>query len=133
VRLGLSSYLAASLELGYGLLSTRVDAQDRWWAIPSLAVIIPVGRAMFDLGAGAGLGTSSGYDSWSSYVAHPFGPAWHYTVPAAQAHVLGALSLTPQVGVFARLEAGTLLGVAGAALENTTWYGVALGVRTRLL
>jgi hypothetical protein len=132
-RLGLLSHLATSLDLGYGLLSTRADAQDRWWAIPSIALVIPAGRATFDLGAGVGVGTASGYDSWSFYFAHPFGPGWHYTVPAAQAHLLGALSLTPQVGLFARLDAGTLLGVTGASLADTTWYGLAVGIRTRLL
>ncbi len=133
LRAGLFSHLAASLDLGYGLLGTRTEAQDRWWAIPSIAVVIPVGRATFDLGAGAGLGTASGYDSWSAYAALPFGPSWHVTTLAAQAHVLGSIPLTRQAGVFARLDAGSLFGVAGRPAADVSWYGLAVGVRARLL
>jgi len=131
-ELGLATHLAAGFDFGYGLLDGAAGAQDRWWAMPSLAFVVPTERARFELGAGAGLGTASGYDSWAQYVAHPFTPIWHDTVPAAQVHALGALALTADAGLFARLDAGTLLGIPSSRAASTAWYGLSVGGWTRL-
>src|SRR5688572_16336754 len=46
--------LALSLDVGYGSLVASDGVQDRWWVIPSLALVLPAGRVRVDVGAGAG-------------------------------------------------------------------------------
>jgi hypothetical protein len=134
LRLGLGRHFAASFDVGYGLESAPSTMQDRWWAIPAAALVIPVGAVRVDLGAGAGVGTSSGYVSWSDYAARPFTPIWHYTVPAVRAHVGAAMTLTPGLDVFARADLATLLSVGSpAGTMDTTWFALWVGVQPRLL
>jgi len=135
LRLGVGRHFAASVDLGYGLLTAPPTIQDRWWVIPSAAVVIPAGSVRFDLGAGAGVGTSSGYLSWSDYDARPFTPIWHYTVPAARAHVAAAIEIARNLDLFARADVATLFSVgsqAGGAMD-TTWFALWIGVEPRLL
>jgi hypothetical protein len=133
LRLGVDRHFAASLDLGYGLLRAPPSTQDRWWVIPAASLVIPAGKVRFDLGAGAGVGTSSGYVSWSDYAAKPFTPVWHYTVPAARAHLLAAIDLTPGLEVFARADVASLLAVPSqAGATDTTWFALWLGVQPLL-
>lgn len=135
LRLGVGRHFAASVDLGYGLLSAPPTIQDRWWVIPSAALVIPAGSVRLDLGAGAGLGTSSGYVSWSDYDARPFTPIWHYTVPAVRAHALAAIEVAHNLDLFARVDVASLLSVGsrtGGAMD-TTWFALWIGVEPRLL
>jgi hypothetical protein len=118
-------------------MSTSPGVQDRWWVIPAAALVIPAGRLRFDLGAGVGVGTSSGYGSWSDYVAGPFSPVWHYTVPVFREHVTAATDLTRNLDGFVRVDVASLLligssGPYGGGMD-TTWVALWLGVDFRLL
>lgn len=133
-RWGLGGHFAASVDLGYGLLDASSTIQDRWWVIPSAALVLPAGPVRLDFGVGAGVGTSSGYISWSDYAARPFSPVWHYTVPAARAHVVAAIALTPRLDIFARVDLASLLFVGSqAGSSDTTWLALWIGVQPRLL
>jgi hypothetical protein len=134
LRLGVGTHFAVSADLGYGLLTAPPTIQDRWWVIPSAALVVPAGPVRLDLGAGAGMGTSSGYLSWSAYDARPFTPIWHATVPAVRAHVAGTFPLARHLDVFVRVDAATLLsaGSRGGAMD-TTWFALWVGVEPRLL
>ena len=134
LRLGLDRHFAGSFDVGYGLLGAPSTTQDRWWVMPAAAWVIPVGGLQLDLGAGAGVGTSSGYTSWSDYTARPFTPIWHYTVPAARAHVTAVIALSPHLDLFARADLASLLYVGSpAAARDTTWFALWIGVQPRLL
>jgi hypothetical protein len=137
LRLRLVEHFAASADLGYGLLSEAPAVQDRWWVIPSLAVVIPVRAVRFDVGVGAGVGTASGYTSWSAYMAAPFTPTWHATVPAVRGHAVASIPLTRSLGVFARVDVASLLftGLDGAhaGATDTSWVALSLGFEHRLL
>jgi hypothetical protein len=134
LRLGVGRHFAASLDLGYGLLTAAPTIQDRWWVIPSAALVIPAGSLRLDLGSGAGVGTSSGYVSWSDYDARPFTPVWHYTVPAVRAHATLAMQAARDLEVFARVDVASLLSVGSpAGAMDTTWVALWLGVEPRLL
>jgi hypothetical protein len=133
LRLALGSHLAGSIDLGYGLVGTAPSAQDRWWLIPALAVVIPAGPLRVDLGLGAGVGTSSGYPTWSDYVHAPFGPVWHDTVPIVRAHVSVAKQLKPNLDLFARAEVASLLFAAphDGTLDTlwlSLWVGLQIGI-----
>ena len=102
--------------------------------IPTAALVIPVGAVRLDLGAGAGVGTSSGYVSWSAYAAGPFAPVWHYTVPAARAHAGAAIDVGNGVDLFVRLDLASLPFVGSqAAFGDTTWLALWFGAEPRLL
>lgn len=133
LRLRLSDHFAGTLDLGYGLLGAPSSFQDRWWVTPGLALELPIGRVRIELGAGGGVGTSSGYRSWADYSAEPFGPTWHYTVPAARAHVSATTAISPSFDVFARADAVMLFAGPQAALADTLWGGLWLGVQSPLL
>ena len=136
LRLGIGRHFAVSFDLGYGLLGTHPAVQDRWWLIPSAALVIPAGRVRFDLGAGLGLGASSGYVSWSGYLAKPFTPTWAFQlVPTVRAHAIAAVDITRDFDMFIRLDAATLLLLPGshARISDTTWATLSLGVQFRLL
>jgi len=137
LRVRVAKHVAASLDLGYGLLEAAPSVQDRWWVIPSAAFVLTAGAARFDVGAGAGVGTSSGYASWASYKAAPFTPGWHATVPAVRAHVTVTLPLTVSVDVFARADVASLV-LAGSGSSHTdstdsAWLTLSLGFQHRLL
>ena len=134
LRLGVGEHFAASLDLGYGLLTAPPTVQDRWWLIPSAALVLPAGSLRFDLGAGAGVGTSSGYVSWSDYDARPFTPVWHYTVPAVRAHATMATQVARDLEVFARVDVASLVSVGSpTGAMDTTWVALWLGVEPSLL
>ena len=134
LRLGVGRHFAASVDIGYGLLTAPPTIQDRWWVIPSAALVIPAGSVRFDLGAGAGVGTSSGYVSWADYDAKPFTPIWHFTVPAVRAHVSASTAIARNLDVFVRADVASLLsaGSPGGAMD-TTWFALWIGVEPRLL
>ena len=125
LRLRFCSSFAASVDLGYGLAGTSPGLQDRWWLFPAVAGIIPAGRLRFDLGAGFGVATSSGYASWAGYDAAPFGPIWHFTVPAVRAHFAAALPIAHRLHLFARLEIVSLL-LVGPPNPDAELHGHAL-------
>ncbi len=141
VRLGVGRRFALGLDFGYGVMGLGSTMQDRWWVIPSMAVVVPVDvgrrRAAFDIGAGLGLGTSSGYaGGWSEYAAHPFTATWEYQlVPAVRAHAIASLSMTPTLELFARADAAALVlpHGAGATVTDSTWLLFSMGTRFELL
>lgn len=144
LRLALGSHLAASFDLGYGLLHDGTIVEDRWWLIPSLAWVTRAGWARLDFGAGLGLGASSGYASAASYVAAPFSPVWAFQlVPAARAHALAAVGLGRDVDLFARVEVASLwldsgsigfrAGKPDGGAKDSTWVGLTFGAQLRVL
>ncbi|MBS2028495.1 MAG: hypothetical protein JST54_11365 [Deltaproteobacteria bacterium] len=132
LRMRAASHLALNLDTAYGLVAASGVAQDRWWAIPAIAAVAPLGSTTLDVGAGMGVGTTSGYASWSAYAAAPLEPTWHHTVPAAQLHVSFSIPLE-HIDLMARAQAGTLLGVAKLAPADGTWLGLTLGIQARVL
>ena len=144
LRLGLGRWAALGFDVGYGLLGAAPAVQDRWWLMPTAALVIPAGRLKVDLGAGLGLGASSGYTTWSAYVKGPFDPVWAFQlVPAIRGHAAVSLELTRRTAVFARLDVASLLlmgstigyrnGNAGAGPTDTLWIGLWVGALIRLL
>jgi hypothetical protein len=141
VRLALGDHFALGLDLGYGLLALQQGTmQDRWWIIPSMAVVLPahIGKVplSFDIGAGLGLGTSSGYASWSTYSARPFSADWAFQLePAVRAHAIAAVSVSRNVDLFLRADAAALILPQGSAPTDADgmWMMFALGSRFRLL
>jgi hypothetical protein len=134
LRLGIGRHLALSLDLGYGLLAAHSTVQDRWWIIPTAAIVIPAGRLRFDIGGGIGRGAASGYRSWSGYTAKPFDPIWAFQlVPTAQLHATLAIPLTSVLSLILRLEAASLLLLESrAGVSDTTWAALSFGIRLRL-
>jgi len=140
VRLALGRHFALGFDLGYGLIATQTILEDRWWLIPSMAVVLParIGslRPTFDLGAGFGWGTSSGYKNWSEYAAQPFSADWAYQlVPTFRVHAIASLPLTSTVDVFARAEAAAMVmpDDTHATATDTTWFMFSIGTRFDLL
>src|SRR6185312_14382354 len=132
LRLRAAPHVALDLDTAYGLVGSAGVAQDRWWAIPGVAAVLPLGDATLDLGAGVGVGTTSGYDSWAAYEAAPFEPEWHHTVAAGQVHLALTIPLGCGVDAMARAQAGTLLGVARLPAADGAWFGLTLGVQVRV-
>lgn len=144
IRYAIGRHFALGFDLGYGLLDvhngTGTGAQDRWWFIPSMAVVIPARianrDATFDIGAGLGLGTASGYASWSAYASHPFTADWEFQLePTVRAHAIAALAITPSLDVFVRADAAALVLPHGSSnsMTDSTWLMFSLGTRFRLL
>jgi hypothetical protein len=144
LRLALGTHAALGADLGYGVLSAPSATQDRWWIIPTVAWVIPVERGRLDVGAGLGVGASSGYASFADYTGGPFSPAWAFQlVPAVRAHVMGATPLGRDVDLFVRVEAASLLlsgtgigfrhGNANPGFADTTWFDLGAGVQFRLM
>jgi hypothetical protein len=137
-------YVSFGFDLGYGLLDTKVSEQDRWWLVPTVAGVLPLGRVRLELGAGLGLGTASGYPSWSAFRAAPFAPAWAFQLaPLARGHAQVSLAISERVEVFGRLEVGGLLLEGNRigfrdnnprpSLAETTWGQLALGAQFGVL
>jgi hypothetical protein len=105
-----------------------------------MAVVIParIGnvRMTFDIGAGLGLGTSSGYASWSEYAARPFSADWAFQLePAVRAHAIASIAASRSLDVFVRADAAALVLPENATTSNSasTWLMFALGTRFGLL
>ncbi len=130
-RFAFTRHLALSTDLGYGVLaaSSGPTIQDRWWIMPSLSYVVPAGRIRLDLGAGIGLGASSGYRSWSTYVDAPFAPVWAYQLmPTVRVHAVASYDVSPRSSVFARLEGAKLLSSGSdSAWMDTTWATLSIG------
>ncbi len=140
LRLGVGRHFALSFDAGYGVLATGATIQDRWWLMPSMAVVIParIGglRTSFDVGAGVGLGASSGYVSWTEYVDKPFMPVWAFQlVPTVRVHALASIAVNRNVDMFLRADAASLvlLPRAGVGVTDTTWLTLSLGAHFRML
>jgi hypothetical protein len=151
VRYAVGDHFALGLDLGYGLLALSktqpggtaalpTGMQDRWWIMPTMAVVIPTRIAKlpvtFDIGAGFGLGTSSGYRSWSTYAAQPFTADWAFQlVPTVRAHAIASVSVSHNVDVFLRADAAAMILPQNATPSTTdsTWVQLALGTSFRLL
>jgi hypothetical protein len=137
LRLGLGRYFAVALEVGYGMMGAA-HVQDRWWVMPSIALVLPVAPLRIDLGAGLGLGTASGYADLDVFERAPFEPGWAFQLaPAIAGHATVAVPLSPTTSAFARLDVGALL-VDGNAFgyrqrtqhlgsADTLWIALALG------
>ena len=132
LRLGVFRHFAASLDIGYGLLTAFHSIDDRWWAIPSVAFVLPVGPGTLDLGGGVGFGTVSGYVSSSEYFARPFTPTWHITAAAVRAHAVFAFPITSRFDLFGRAEVATLLSGTPPAGTDAFWVGLSFGFQVRL-
>ncbi len=144
VRLGLGRHAALGFDLGWGLITASPIVHDRWWLMPTVAFVIPVGRVRFDLGAGVGLATSSGYSDIAEFLGAPFMPDWAFQlVPAARGHGMATVQLTDTFDGFARLDVGSLLldgntigfrdGNPRPSIMDTMWINLSLGVAFRLL
>ena len=139
LRYGLGRHLALSLDASYGMVSSK---QDRWSVMPSIALVIPTDRLRFDLGAGIGPGTSSGFATWDDF-AHDR-TAWaNEAVPTVRSHAIAAFTLTPRFELFARVDvSGQLLegntlgwrhGDGPAHNADVMWINLSLGGQFRLL
>ena len=140
LRLAVGAHFALGLDFGWGLLATPAVVEDRWWVMPSVALVLPtqvVGRrTTFDLGAGFGVGTSSGYSSFSEFAAKPFAPDWAFQIfPAARVHAVAAVAATRGLDVFLRADAGALIlpPSSGKGVVDSTWLLFSVGAQFRLL
>lgn len=144
LRLGMGRYVALSFDVGYGVVGASPTVEDRWWLMPAVALVLPAGPVRFDLGAGLGLGASSGYRSWPDYVAGPFNPIWAFQlVPTVRAHVRAAIALRRCCDLFARVDVASLLldgnsigfrvGDPHRPVMDTLWFYLWIGVQFRLL
>jgi hypothetical protein len=137
LRLRLGAHFAGSFDVGYGILDTFAGTQDRWWAMPAIAFVVPAGPVRLDLGLGGGVGTSSGYASWSAYTAAPFTPTWHATVPAARAHAIASIPITRDTDAFLRADVATLVlagsGSSHTGAEDSLWVALWVGLSSRLM
>ncbi len=138
------SHLALGFDAGYGVIGTIPTVEDRWWLMPSVALVVPMSRVAIDVGAGLGVGASSGYATWNDYVAAPFGPVWALQlVPALRGHVMSTIRLTKRLDLFVRVDVASLL-VSGDAIgsrvgnpnpsgEDTLWIDLLMGIHFRVL
>ncbi len=143
-RLRFGPHFALSFDIGYGIIGSSTTVQDRWWLIPSAAVVLPIGPLELDLGFGLGLGTSSGYSDMGEFAREPFNPDWAFQLaPTARAHAIASVPLNADTTAFLRLDVATLL------LEGNTiglrdlnpqpsamdpiWINVAVGFSFRAL
>ena len=140
VRLGVGTHFAASFDLGYGFLAAAPFVQDRWWVIPAVALVIPVGQVRFDIGVGLGVGTAAAFASWHDYGADH--TRWAVQlIPAVRAHGVAAVALTHRLELFARVDAGALLvegnsigvrdGGPPRPITDTTWITLGVGLQVR--
>lgn len=143
VRYAIGRHFALGFNLGYGIMATdspTAKMEDRWWFIPSMAVVLParVGKypLAFDIGAGLGLGTSSGYTTASDYTAHPLSADWEFQLePAVRAHAIAAIRVSRTLEIFTRFEAAALVLPHGSSptATDSTWMMLSVGTRFGLL
>jgi hypothetical protein len=139
-RYMIGEHFAVGVDLGYGLMAVQDAMQDRWWIIPSMAVVFParVGKLplSFDVGAGFGWGTSSGYQSWSTYAARPFSADWAFQLePTVRAHAIAAVAVSHSVDVFVRADAAAMILPQNSSPSDADgmWMMLAMGTRFRML
>lgn len=144
VRYLLLEHLALSFDIGYGIIRGSVDVQDRWWLIPAVTGVIPVGPVHLDLGGGFGLGETSKYKNWPDYDRAPFTPIWALQlVPTIRGQAMATLPLTSGIDGYARLEVATLV-MGGTSIgsrvnnphprtEDLIWFDLTIGVQFRIL
>ncbi len=138
------THFALSFDAGYGLLNGDAQVQDRWWLMPSVALVVPVRRLQLELGAGLGFGATSGYRSWDAYFAGPFDPTWALQlVPTFRAHAMAIAPVTRTLDVFVRADTAVLL-LGGNSIgsrvndpdppaADTLWLDLTVGVHFRVL
>ncbi len=138
VSFDLGRYVAAGFDLGYGVLGDSTDVQDRWWLMPTLALVLPLSHARLELGAGFGFGAASGYRDMGAFVQAPFDPEWAYQlVPMVRGHLGATIELSADVDGWARVEVASLTldrTSLGSRVLNPTprttdtlWVHVAVG------
>jgi len=139
-RYMIGDHFAVGLDIGYGLMAVQDAMQDRWWIIPSMAVVFPahVGKMplSFDVGAGFGWGTSSGYKSWDTYAARPFSADWAFQLePAVRAHAIAAVSVSRSLDLFVRGDAAAMILPQNSSPNDADgmWLMLAAGTRFRML
>ena len=139
-----AEHIALGFDAGYGVIGKIPDVQDRWWLMPSVALVMPSGSTALDVGAGLGLGATSGYRSWSEYVAGPFNPVWALQlVPTFRVHLQATRKLTKRLDGFLRLDLASLLlrgnsigsrvGIPDPAVADTRWLDLLIGIQFRAL
>jgi hypothetical protein len=141
-----AAHLALAFDVGYSALAASQGVQDRWWLVPSVALVLPLdaGDTQLEAGLGLGLGASSGYTSGADYVAAPFSPVWAFQmVPAARLHAGFSTRLSRGLELFARIDVaalvlddnslGSRVGNTNPSLAETTWVDLLAGVRFGLL
>lgn len=137
-------HLALEFDAGYSVLGALPTVQDRWWLMPAFAIVLPIGATSFEIGAGFGLGASSGYTSASAYAAAPFTPVWAYQlVPAARVHAGVSTPLSRSLELFARADFGALVlggtsigsrvGNPDPSFSDVAWLGLLAGIRVGVL
>ena len=141
-RLALGRYFALGFDLGYGVMTGARDAQDRWWMIPTAAMVVPVDDLRFELGAGVGLGATSGYTNLDAFARGPFDPTWAFQLaPTIRLHASLSWHVSDGCFVFVRLDAASLMlegntigyraGNAMPTTADTFWMTSSLGVSFR--
>lgn len=140
IRLAVGRHLAIGADLGWGLLATPAVVEDRWWIMPTMALVLPAQvhgrRTAFDLGAGFGVGTSSGYSSLSVFADRPFAPDWAFQVfPAGRVHAAAYVAATRDLDFFVRADAASLILPSSSArtMTDSTWLLFSFGAQVRLL
>lgn len=140
IRYAIGNHFALGFDLGYGIMAVADAMQDRWWLVPSMAVVFPTHvmgkRTTFDVGFGLGLGSSSGYASWNTYAARPFSADWEIQLePALRAHAIAAMSVSKDVELFMRADAATLVLPKDTRPNDADamWLMLSMGARFRLL
>jgi hypothetical protein len=109
-RLALGRYTALRFDIGYGVMGGERSLEDRWWLVPSFAVVAPFDDGRVELGLGVGFATSSGYASFEAFAREPFEDDWAYQlVPAVRGHLALWLELGADVDAYVQLDAGGLV------------------------
>lgn len=141
-RLALGRYTALRFDVGYGVMGGSRSLEDRWWLIPSFALVLPVDRMRVELGVGVGLATSSGYSSFEAFVRAPFDDDWAYQlVPAVRGHAVLWIETGRDADVYTQIDAGTLvpagseigLRVGSPNAAALMWATLTVGTSLRLL
>jgi hypothetical protein len=147
-RLALGRYTALRFDIGYGVMGGARSLEDRWWLVPSFAVVAPFDDARVELGLGLGFATSSGYSSFEAFVREPFEDDWAYQlVPAVRGHLALWLELGADVDAYLQLDAGGLVtqgndvglrvgpddGRLAPNDAQLTWATITVGTSHRLL
>ncbi len=144
VRWRIGPYFALSFDIGYGILGSSEQVEDRWWLMPSLALVVPAGDLYFDLGAGLGFGETSGFRTAQDFLDRPFTPDWSFQlVPEIRGHLIAAYRVNPSMDAFVRFDvAGVVLdhndigirdGDPHRDVRDTVWLTLSVGTTFRLL